>query len=133
MLRLTPMRPRGMKVFAFSAYSQLRPCLSRSRSLPFPRPESSILSNKELPLKRANISACALTLLAMGMIAAKPDEGMWPISEIQKLNLQSKGLKIDPQDIYNPQGVSLIDAIVNVGGCTGSFVSPAGLILTNHH
>ncbi|MGH7494011.1 MAG: S46 family peptidase [bacterium] len=84
-------------------------------------------------MKFLNVYVGAIALLAMGLIAARPDEGMWPISEIQKLNLQSKGLQIDPQDIYNPQGVSLIDAIVNVGGCTGSFVSPAGLILTNHH
>ena len=74
-----------------------------------------------------------LLILALCLLAATPDEGMWPISEIHKLNLQSKGLQIDPQELYNPQGVSLIDAIVNVGGCTGSFVSPGGLILTNHH
>lgn len=61
------------------------------------------------------------------------DEGMWPISDIHKLDLQSKGLEISSNDIYNPKGISLIDGIVKVGGCTGSFVSPEGLILTNHH
>jgi len=61
------------------------------------------------------------------------EEGMWPISEIHKLNLKAKGLKIDLKDIYNPDGISLVDGIVNVGGCTGSFVSSEGLILTNHH
>lgn len=58
---------------------------------------------------------------------------MYPISEINKLNLKAKGLKIDSKELYNPNGVSLIDAIVQVGGCTGSFVSDKGLILTNHH
>jgi len=67
------------------------------------------------------------------LIAAAPDEGMYPISEILKLDLRAKGLKIDPKEIYNPEGVSLIDGIVQVGGCTGSFVSAQGLILTNHH
>ena len=61
------------------------------------------------------------------------DEGMYPISEIHKLRLDAKGLKIDPKEVYNPEGISLIDAIVQVGGCTGSFVSPEGLVLTNHH
>ncbi len=40
---------------------------------------------------------------------------------------------MSPQELYNPKGVSLIDAIVRVGGCTGSFVSNDGLIVTNHH
>jgi hypothetical protein len=58
---------------------------------------------------------------------------MYPLSEIHKLNLKAKGFKIAPKELYNPQGVSLVDAIVQVGGCTGSFVSNEGLILTNHH
>ena len=75
---------------------------------------------------------CLGVLLAF-MSLASADEGMYPLSEIHKLNLKSKGFKIAAKDLYNPQGVSLVDAIVNVGGCTGSFVSRDGLILTNHH
>lgn len=61
------------------------------------------------------------------------DEGMYPLSEIHKLDLKSKGLKVTPKQIYNPGHVSFIDAIVQVGGCTGSFISNDGLIITNHH
>jgi hypothetical protein len=61
------------------------------------------------------------------------DEGMYPISEIHKLDLQKKGLEMSPLEMYNPDGISLIDGICKVGGCTGSFVSKDGLILTNHH
>jgi hypothetical protein len=77
---------------------------------------------------------CFLAIaLAAAHLPALADEGMYPLSEIQKLNLRSKGLKIKPSDIYSPGSVGLIDAIVQVGGCTGSFVSKDGLIITNHH
>ncbi len=76
-------------------------------------------------LALALVYCCSLTLHA--------EEGMYPVTELQKLNLRKIGLTISLQDIYNPRGVSLIDAIVHLGGCTGSFVSPEGLILTNHH
>jgi len=77
-----------------------------------------------------------LTAIPVALLLLSPlfaDEGMWPMSEIHRLNLASKGLQVPVQVIYNPKGVSLIDGIVNIGGCTGSFVSPDGLILTNHH
>jgi hypothetical protein len=60
------------------------------------------------------------------------DEGMWPISEIHKLDLQTKGLEISPEEIFSPDKLSLIQAVVQVGA-TGSFVSEDGLIITNHH
>jgi hypothetical protein len=68
-----------------------------------------------------------------GMIPASPEEGMYPLSEIGKIDLQKAGLKIDPKEIYNPNGISLVDALVQLSGCTGSFISENGLIITNHH
>jgi hypothetical protein len=75
-------------------------------------------------------------LLALGIMESgyKPwEEGMFPLSEIHKLELKKAGLKISQNEIYNPNGTSLVDALVNVGGCTGSFISNQGLIITNHH
>lgn len=88
---------------------------------------------KRTILRSLVISFALVSAVTFMRLDLSADEGMYPISEIHKLNLKAKGLKIDPKDVYNPNGVSLIDAIVMVGGCTGSFVSPDGLILTNHH
>ncbi|MAT38609.1 MAG: dipeptidyl-peptidase 7 [Ectothiorhodospiraceae bacterium] len=72
-------------------------------------------------------------LIIVATLTITADEGMYPLSEIGKLDLASKGLEIDIEEIYNPDGVSLVDAICEVGRGTGEFVSPDGLILTNHH
>ncbi len=62
----------------------------------------------------------------------RADEGMFPISELQKLDLRSQGLRIDPEELYGTDRANLLYAIVSVGA-TGSFVSPQGLFVTNHH
>ncbi|MGN6545102.1 MAG: S46 family peptidase [Aureliella sp.] len=67
------------------------------------------------------------------MLAAVADEGMYPISSIGQLDLNRKGLAIAPEEIFNPNETCLVDGICRVNGCTGSFVSPSGLIITNHH
>lgn len=69
----------------------------------------------------------------LGMLPANPEEGMYPLSELDKIDLVEAGLKIDPKEVYNPDGISLVDALVQLSGCTGSFISDKGLIITNHH
>ncbi len=83
--------------------------------------------------KIVTLFSLIIFVVPSAMLARAPEEGQYPLSEIKKLHLQKAGLLISQDDIYNPNGISLIDALVKVNGCTGSFVSPDGLIITNHH
>ncbi len=73
-----------------------------------------------------------LSFLSLNSFA---DEGMWLLDSIDKLpidSLKARGLKLSPVEIYNPEGGGISDAVVQIGA-TSSFVSPEGLIITNHH
>lgn len=61
------------------------------------------------------------------------EEGMWLLTQLELLQLQKKGLKIDLKTIYDPEKPCIVDAIVLLGGGTSEFVSKDGLMLTNHH
>ena len=63
----------------------------------------------------------------------RPEEGMFPLNYLNETELKQAGLQLDAHDIFNPEAISLTNALVNVGGCTGSFISNEGLIITNHH
>ena len=78
-----------------------------------------------------------LATFLMSFLSVKADEGMWLLTMIKRLkgqDLQKKGLKLTPEEIYAVNQSSLKDAIVQFGrGCTGEIVSREGLLFTNHH
>jgi hypothetical protein len=79
-------------------------------------------------------SLLVVFILQLLVANAGADGGMYPISMLDQLPLKEKGLRISTKDIFNPNGDGgLVRAVVQIGGCTGSFVSPHGLIVTNHH
>jgi len=87
---------------------------------------------RRLIRRPATLAVLALVPLLVPVLSLG-EEGMFPMSELKKLDLEAAGLEIDPRLIYNPEGLSLVDGICKIGGCTGSFVSDRGLMLTNHH
>lgn len=88
-------------------------------------------------MNRLKIYLCALVALAMTG-SARADEGMWLLQLMQQQHsidmMKKQGLLLEANELYNPNGVSLKDAVgIFGGGCTGEIISPEGLILTNHH
>jgi hypothetical protein len=75
--------------------------------------------------------------LMCAVIAAKADEGMWLLKELNSENearMQELGFIFPVNRLYNEQKSSLKDAVVIFGGgCSGVAVSQRGLIFTNHH
>lgn len=75
--------------------------------------------------------AIAVVLLGLGAASlARAEEGMWTFDNPPRPAVQGRyGVALDGAWLDG-----LRRATVRLeGGCTGSFVSPAGLVLTNHH
>ncbi|WP_141736801.1 S46 family peptidase [Oligoflexus tunisiensis] len=67
-------------------------------------------------------------------LTAQADEGQWQPHQLPLLKAELKRIGIQtPAERLADLKRAPMSAIVSLGGCSASFVSPQGLIVTNHH
>ena len=77
------------------------------------------------------------TFAAALLVTAAPtlaEEGMWLPSQTGAIadQLRAAGLQLDPAQLGN-LNMPPLTAIASLGGCSAAFLSPQGLVATNHH
>ena len=78
----------------------------------------------------------AFTLGLLAASGAFAVEGKWTPEQVLEHDpqwLRKLGLEIPPQKLWTKDGAGLLEAAVRIEGCSAGFVSPQGLMITNHH
>lgn len=84
-------------------------------------------------MTRTHSLLAALVVASLSCLA-QADEGMWQPAQLPEIatQLRDRGLRMAPEDLVRLTEYPL-GAVVGFGFCTASFVSPEGLVVTNHH
>jgi hypothetical protein len=75
-----------------------------------------------------------LTVLAA--VVLLPDEGQWLPTQVRNMDwaaLKARGMEMTKDEFWHPEKGGVLSATVQINGCTASFVSQNGLLVTNHH
>ncbi|MCL1048706.1 S46 family peptidase [Shewanella abyssi] len=85
-------------------------------------------------MRNALIAAIALSTGMLSSSVVKADEGQWQPYQMPSIadKLSERGIDIPAKQLADLTRYPM-NAVVGLGYCTASFVSPQGLVVTNHH
>ncbi|MEC7724662.1 MAG: S46 family peptidase [Planctomycetota bacterium] len=75
-------------------------------------------------------------LCVLAAVTMLPDEGQWLPTQVRQMDwaaLKQRGREITKDAFWHPEEGGVLSATVQINGCTASFVSKDGLLVTNHH
>lgn len=78
----------------------------------------------------------SLAGLALACQGASAVEGKWTPQQILQHDpkwLRQLGLELRPEQLWGHDGAGLLEAAVQINGCSAGFISRDGLMITNHH
>ncbi len=85
-------------------------------------------------MKKAGIGLSGLVFMTASAVHAVG--GKWTPEQLLEHDpawLAELGLEIPAGDLWSTGEGGLLEAVVQVGGCSSGFVSPRGMLVTNHH
>jgi hypothetical protein len=84
-------------------------------------------------IRTAILLTLGLSAVSSGAFAV---EGKWTPEQVLEHDpkwLRELGLQIPPEKLWSREGGGLLEAAVKIEGCSSGFISPQGLMITNHH
>ena len=69
-------------------------------------------------------------------MSPRPDEGQWLPSQVRAMDwsqLEARGMELTKDEFWHPEKGGKLSAAIHINGCSASFCSPEGLVVTNHH